>query len=150
MKLSNTNYAETNKIRVKIKEIKGDTILCTHLASGHKTEAYIKPDMNLEIGQIVLLEYRRKGSVGGYIVADTLMEVIYANVLEAQHLISNGLMYTSIIMENTSTKQRIHSVVPSSDKLFGNTNIVITGDKVKLYINNGNIFKLEVCSSSEG
>lgn len=140
MRLTNKDNSDSTLIKVKIREIREDTIICTHLASNYKVKAFIKKDMKLEIGQVVMLEYRQNGSVGGYIVVDDLMDEVEATVLEAQHIISDGTMYTSLILENPETKQRIHSLVPSTNKLFSSTNIIITGDKIKLRINNGNVF----------
>lgn len=142
MRLSNDVNKETNKIKVQIKKICDDTIDCRHITSNFQVRAFITKDMKLEIGQVVLLEYKRSSAGGGYIVIDELMEEIEAKVLEAQHIISDGMMFTSLILENPKTKTRLHSLVPSTNKLFGSTNIIITGDIVKLKINNGNLFSI--------
>jgi len=144
MKLPSDIEGSTNKIKVEILEINGDTIRCKHPTSGYEMQALIKSDMKLQVGQVVVLEYRKDLYNGRYIVFDELMEEIDATVLEAQHIISEGKMYTSLILENSTTKQRLHSLVPSNNTLFGNTSIIITGDKVKLRINNGNLFSIQV------
>lgn len=142
MKSQNNNMQNKNQIKAQIKKILDDMIECTHITSNFKVKAYIKRGMSFEIGQVVLLEYRTSSSGSGYIVLDPLMEEIEATVIEAQHIIDNGMMYTSLIMENPLTKERMHSLVPSTNKLFGNTSIIITGDKVKMRVNNGNLFSI--------
>lgn len=142
---NNQEKQDVNRIKVQINEIKDDIIVCSHITSGYKVKAFIKKDMQLEKNQVVLLEFRRSpsGGGGGYIVVDELMETIDANVLEAQHIISNNMMYTSLILENTKTGKRMHSVVTSSNELFRYTNVIMTGDRVKLRINNGNIVSID-------
>jgi hypothetical protein len=142
MKLTSSKSEETSKIKVQIKEIYDETIVCKHVMSGYRIVAFKKYDWKLEVGQIVLLEYKRSNSGGGYVVVDDLMTEIDANVLEAHHIIADGMLYTSLIMENPETHQRMHSLVPSSNNLFGDTSIIITGDKIKMKINNGNIFSI--------
>lgn len=143
MRMSSELEKSTSKIKVQIKKINDDTVECRHLTSNFQVKAFINKDMKLDVGQVVLLEFRKLGNMSGYIIADELMEEIEANVLEAQHIISNGMMYTSLILENPNNKQRIHSLVPSTNKLFSSTSIIITGDKVKLKINNGNLFSIK-------
>ena len=145
MRLAGTNNSssEVNRIKAQVRKIKGDIIECKHITSNYPVKAFITKDMKFEIGQIVLLEFRRNAGGGGYIVIDDLMEVIKAEVLEAQHIINNGMMYTSLILRNPETNQRMHSLVPNTDKLFGSTSIVITGDVVTLRINNGILFSIE-------
>jgi len=137
------NLKDANRIKVQIKKINDDTIECRHITSNYNIRAFVQKGHNLEIGQVVQLEYRRTSGGGGYIIVDDLMEEIEANVLEAQHIISNGMMYTSLILENPDTKQRIHSLVPSTNKLFSSTSIIITGDIVRMKINNGNLFSIK-------
>lgn len=141
MRINNDNT--NNKIKVQIKKINDDSIECRHITSNYVVKAFITKGMKFEIGQVVQLEYRTNSGGSGYVVVDDLMEEIEANVLEAQHIISNGMMYTSLILENPDNKQRIHSLVPSTNNLFSNTSIIITGDKVKLKINNGNLFSIQ-------
>ena len=141
MRINNDNT--NNKIKVQIKKINDDSIECRHITSNYAVKAFITRGMKFEIGQVVQLEYRTNSGGSGYVVVDDLMEEIEANVLEAQHIISNGMMYTSLILENPDNKQRIHSLVPSTNNLFSNTSIIITGDKVKLKINNGNLFSIQ-------
>ena len=143
MKLASDIEGGTSKLRVKVKEIDGEKIKCNHISSGFEVTAYIKSNTKLEIGQIILIEYRKNLGSGGYVLYDDLMEEINATVLEAQHIISDGMMYTSLILENPTTKQRLHSLVPSNNKLFGNTSIIITGDIVKVRVNNGNLFSIQ-------
>lgn len=142
---ANENMVDTQdqgRIKVQITAIQGDIAQCKHVMSAFTVKAYIRKGMELEIGQIVILEYRRNQNGGGYIIADELIDELEVNVLEAQHIISDGNMYTSLIFENPVTHKRMHSLVPSSNKLFGSTNIIIKGDKIKLKINNGNVFSI--------
>lgn len=139
MRLSST---ETNKIKIQIMKISDDTVEGKHISSNVVVKALITKKMDLEIGQVVLLEFKRNENGGQYIVRDALMEEIDADVLDAQHIISDGVMYTSIIIQNPSTRKRMHSLVPSSNKLFCSTSVIITGDKVKVRINNGSLFSI--------
>lgn len=134
---------EQGRIKVQIIAIQGDTVQCKHLMSSFTVKAYIKKGMNLEIGQIVMLEYRRNQNGGGYIIADELIDILDVIVLDSQHIISDGNMYTSLIFENPINHKRMHSLVPSSNKLFGSTNTIIRGDKVQLKINNGSVFSIK-------
>lgn len=142
---ANENMMEPQerRIRVQITAIQGDIAKCKHIMSAFTVKAYIRKDMKLEEGQVVILEYRRNQNGGGYIIADELIDEIEVNVLDAQHIISDGVMYISLIFENPITHKRMHSLVPSSNKLFGSTNIIIKGDKIKLKINNGNVFSID-------
>lgn len=139
---SNSGDIDNKRMKVQIRKIYDDTIECKHITSNYQVKAFINKDMKFEVGQVVLVEYRRTAGGGGYIVVDDLMEEIEAVVLEAQHIISNNMMFTSLILQNPKTGQRIHSLVPSTNKLFSSTNIIITGDNVKLRINNGNLFSI--------
>ena len=143
MRITADNSKDTNKIKVQIKKITDDMIECRHITSNYSVKAFAAKDMKLEVGQVVMLEYRRNAGGGGYVIIDGLMEELEANVLEAQHIISNGMMYTSLILENPTNKQRIHSLVPSTNKLFSSTSIIITGDVVKMRVNNGNLFSIQ-------
>ena len=140
----NENLVEENqgRLKVQIVAIQGDIAKCKHILSSFSVKAFIKRGMNIEVGQVVILEYRRNQSGGGYIIVDGLMEEIEVNVLDSQHIISDGNMYTSLIFENPVTHKRMHSLVPSSTKLFSSTNIIIKGDTIKLRINNGNVFNI--------
>lgn len=140
----NENLVEENqgRLKVQIVAIQGDIAKCKHILSSFSVKAFIKRGMNIEVGQVVILEYRRNQSGGGYIIVDELMEEIEVNVLDSQHIISDGNMYTSLIFENPVTHKRMHSLVPSSTKLFSSTNIIIKGDTIKLRINNGNVFNI--------
>ena len=134
MKLESDFKDGTNKIRVKVLEISGETLKCRHLTSGFEVTAYLTSNVKIELGQVLLLEFRKTSYNynGGYIVFDTLMEEMDAKVLNAQHIIADGMLYTSLILENVNTKQRLHSLVPSTDKLFSDTSVLIVGDTVKL------------------
>jgi hypothetical protein len=143
MRISSDEARDNSRIKVQIKKISDDILECRHITSNYSIRAFAPKGNRLEVGQVVQLEYRRASGGGGYIVVDELMEEMEANVLEAQHIISNGMMYTSLILENPANKQRIHSLVPSTNKLFSSTNIIITGDKVKMKINNGNLFSIK-------
>lgn len=143
MKMGN-QQAETTRITVRVKEIRDDSIVCNHVSSGYRVKAFINKDTKLVVGQVVLLEYKRGAAGSGYVVVDELMEEVEADVLEAQHIINNGMMYTSLILENPITHRRMHSLVPSNNQLFCSTNVVIAGDHVKLKMNNGNIFSIEI------
>lgn len=133
----------TSIIKVRIVAIKGDTIECAHISSNFKLKAFYKEEMNLEPGQIVLLEYSSYKGVAGYIVVDDLSEVIEANALEVQHIISDGKMYTSLILENPDTKRRIHSLIHNESPLFRYSNTIVRGDKVKIKMNNGEVFNIQ-------
>lgn len=143
MRFNNDTPEQGNKIKVVIKAIKGDIIVCKHLTSGMEVNAYIKQGVHVDIGQEVILEYKKKLYNGGYIIYDTLMEEIEAIVLDAQKIINDGVLYTSLVIENTSNKKRLHSLVDSNDKLFGDTSVIVTGDMVKVKINNGRIFSIQ-------
>lgn len=130
-------------IRVRVNSITGNTIEGTHVMSNFKIKATFKSGMNIEKYQVVLVEYIATDKKNaGYIVIDDLSEEIEANVLEAQHIISDGVMYTSLICEHTVTRARIHSLVPNFSKLFLSTNIIVRGDKVLIKLNNGEIFNI--------
>lgn len=143
MRLSNKNKGTSSIIKVRINAIKGDTIDCSHITSNFKLKAFYKSEMELEVGQIVLLEYSTKGSVAGYIVVDDLTENIEAVALEVQHIISDGKMYTSMIFENPENKRRIHSLIHNESPLFRYTNTIVRGDRVKIKINNGDVFNIQ-------
>lgn len=141
---SNQEKPDVTKIKVQINDIKDDMIYCSHVVSGYKIKAFIKKDMHLEKNQVVLLEFRRGPSGGGgYIVVDELMETVEAEVLGAQHMIANNMMYTSIILQNLQTGKRMHSLVPSNNALFRYTNVIMTGDRVRIKLNNGNIVSID-------
>lgn len=143
MRLSIGNTNESSRMKVQIKKIVGETIECKHITSNYQITAYIKKEMQLSVGQVVMVEFKKLQNGGGYIVVDDLIEEVDAKVLDAQHIISDGMMYTSLILENTDNKKRLHSLVPSNNKLFSSTSIIITGDIVKLKINNGVLFNIE-------
>lgn len=141
------NNKNTEKIKVVVKKVSDDTIMCKHITSNYDIKAYITRNMHIEVGQVILLEYRVNNGGGGYIVADPLVEEVNAKVLEAQHIISDGNLYTSVILENLETHNRIHSMLSDKNELFASTNILITGDTVKMKINNGKLFSIQINNS---
>lgn len=143
MRIAANNGAGSSVIKVQIRKVLDETIECKHITSNFQIKAFYRNDMHLSEGQVVLVEFRKTANGGGYIVIDDLMEEIDAKVLEAQHLIADGLMYTSIIAEILDTRKRMHSLVSSSNKLFSETSIIIKGDTVKLRINNGALFNIK-------
>lgn len=144
---NNEKDSKVTRMKVRIVNIKGDIYICSHVGSNFKVEAKCKTNMNLEIGQIVMLEYNKKYSSSGYIVVDDLSEELEAEVLNAQHIIDGTTMYTSLILRNPKTNRRMHSLISSTNNLFSSsTCTILEGDKVKLKINNGNIFKIHNCS----
>ncbi len=131
------------RMKVRIVNIKDGYYICTHVGSNFKIRVKRKNDMDLEIGQIVLVEYNKKYSNGGYIVVDDLSEECDAEVLEAHHIIDNDLMYTSLIIRNPKTNRRMHSLISNNNSLFSSsTSTILSGDKIRLKINNGDIFKI--------
>lgn len=146
MKLSRND--ENNKpksiIRVCINSINGDILDCTHIISNFRVKAFYKEEMKLEPGQIVVVEYVAKADKGksGYVVIDDLSEEIEARVLDAQHIIYDGIMYTSLVCEHMVTRARIHSLIPNYNRLFLKTNIIVKDDIVVIKINNGEIFNI--------
>ena len=145
MKLISRNNGKSSTIKVQIENISGNKIECIHISSGLKVKAIKREEMNLNVGQVVILEFRGNTKNSGYIVVDDLIEEMDAIVLEAQHIISDGILYTSTILENTITKRRMYSLIPSYEKLFNITNVIIKGDKVKIRVNNGQIFDIINC-----
>lgn len=143
MRITTNDGGDSSRIKVQIKKIVGDTIECKHITSNFQVRAFYRRDMQLVEGQVVLVEFRKSANGGGYVVVDDLMEEIDAKVLEAQHLIADGMMYTSIIVESFDSKKRMHSLVPSSNKLFSETSIIIKDDIVKIRINNGTLFNIK-------
>ena len=143
MRITASNADNGSRIKAVIKKLYGDTVECEHLTSHYKIKAFYKHDMDIVEGQVVLLEFRETHSGSGYIVIDDLMEELDATVLEAQHLIADGMMYTSIIMESVEKKKRMHSLVPSNNKLIAETSIIMKGDMVRIRINNGVLFGIK-------
>lgn len=139
-------------VNIKSDKYKGDTYICTHVGSNFKVQAKCnKKDMGLEIGQIVMIEYDKRYSGGGYVVVDDLSEEMDAEVLYVDHIISEGNMYTSLIIRNPKTNRRMHSLVSNNNKLFSSsTCTIIPGDVIRLKINNGEIFKIHNYSEEAG
>jgi hypothetical protein len=147
------------KIKVKVVSIGDDGHLeCSHVTSRLKYGAICPKHMAVDIGQIVVIEFKSSGfkKIKGtpvessYVVVDTLMDEVTATVLKAQHLVSDGRIYTSIILENIETKKRLHSLIDNTNKLFNDsTSTLIEGDNVKLFINNGEIFKIASLDKNE-
>ena len=143
MKLVARNSGKTSKIMVQIENIQGTKLDCKHITSGFKIKATMKEGMHVEVGQIVVIEFTGNNRNSGYIVVDDLIDELDVTVLEAHHIISDGVMYTSIIFENPITRARMHSLIPSYENLFSATNVIIRGDHVKVKINNGKIFSID-------
>ena len=144
MKLNKSIGSKSSStIRVKVNEIKNGILECTHVVSNIKIKAFYKEEMDIEVGQIVMVEYTSNNKKAGYVVTDDLADNIEAKVLEAQHILANGVLYTSLIIENTENKQRMHSLIPSYNSLFSKTNIIISGDVVNIKVNNGEIFNIK-------
>ena len=134
-----------NLIKVKITNIKGNMLECAQLMSNFKVSAKCPEDMDLEVGQTVMIKMVNNREYKGYIVEDSLTEEVEAEVLDVQHIISDGVMYISLIVMNPVTKKRMHSLVPSTDRLFcKSTNVIIKGDIVTLKINNGVILNIKL------
>lgn len=134
-----TKSAKPAKIKAQIIAFRNGVMECKHIASSYKFEAINPKNIDIEIGQVVLLEY-----VGNnYIVDDGLIEIVNSRVLNAQHIIDNNKMYTSLILENPKTKQRMHSLIPSTNSIFYTTCVILTGDLIRIKINNGNLFSVE-------
>lgn len=145
MRLTSNEVNNSSRIKVQIKKFVGDKVECKHITSSYKIEAFFKQEMDLSEGQVVLVEFRQSRTArgGAYVVIDDLMEEVDAKVLEAQHMIADGLMYTSIIAENPETKKRMHSLVSSSNKLFAETSVIMKGDNVRIRVNNGVLFSIK-------
>lgn len=143
-----------NRVRVRINSIRGNIAECAYITSNYKVKALIRDGMNLEAGQIVLIEYAHKVRGGQYVVVDDLSSIIEAEVLEAHHIISADKMYTSIIVLNKNTNERLHSLIPSIDsvtpqtaRLFSVSKTLVKGDIVKIKVNSGTIFSIKNCST---
>lgn len=143
LKVSSDN-ATNNRIKVQILYFENDMAVCKHVMSTYNTKAYLRKGMKLDIGQIVLIEYRRNSSGGGYIIVDELIEIVKAKVLYVQHIFNEKEIMVSMILEDTVTGERIHSVVSSKDELFYNSNTVIAGDIVQIRKNNGKVFSIKI------
>jgi len=135
---------ENQKIKVQILSIDNDMAICKHVMSSYSAKAYIRKGMKLEIGQIVILEYRRSSIGGGYIIADELVDKIDARVLYVQHIFEDNVVMVSMILEDLSTHNRIHSIVSSANKMFCDANTVVVGDIVTVKKNNGSVFGIEL------
>jgi len=136
---------QSTKLKVRVFKINGDMVECKHEASNRSIKAYAGRLANeLSIGQVIEVTYSLDNDGGGYTVSNSLVEEIEAIILDAQHIIANGIMFTSIIVENPKTHKRLHSLVSSSERMFNNTSILIKGDIVNLRLNNGILFNIEV------
>ena len=133
----------SNKLKVKVVEIDNKTLKCKHLASGYELQAINRNNEPVQVGQTIMVEYRKEVLGGKYVLFDNLMEEMRVKVLDSQHLLSNDRMYVSVIMENEKTKQRIHSLIQSGSDLFASTSIIVTGDILNIKINNGALFSID-------
>lgn len=153
MKLTNKDTSHSSsKIKVRINEIDEEekTVECSHVISGFKIVAFFKDGMKLEVGQIVTLEYRHNQSCSGYIVVDEMIEDIDGEVLETHHIISDGVLYISIIIKSLSTNIRMHYLIASNSvtNIFDSASIIVVGDRVNVKVNNGEIFTIEVSNGN--
>jgi hypothetical protein len=83
-----------------------------------------------------------------YKVSDPLIDTLETVILKSQHIVSDGQLYTSLILENETNKQRLHSLIDHKNRLFNeDTCTLVDGDRVKLTMNNGEIFKIEAIKS---
>lgn len=135
------NNAE--QVKVRIVKISAETIDCRHLSSDLEIKAFYKSGMDLSIGQIVLLRFKRSEAGSAYIVDDPLINYIYGDVLEAHHFIQEDMLFTSVIIQ-VQNKKRMHSLAASNTKIFGETSILVKGDKVKIKQNDGMIFGISI------
>lgn len=142
MKIARGVEKKVTSIKVRILKITDNYVECRHEASGVSIRVIGIDKEDVELGQIIEVEYKNTATGGGYILKDLLMENIQAKVLKAQHIIADNTMYTSLILENAKTQKRMHSLVPNTNKLFSDTSIIITGDTVTLKINNGMLFSI--------
>lgn len=144
-KNSESPNRNSTKIKVRVLRVAGDIVECKHEASNRTVRAFIGEHIReLSPGQIIEVEYSSNNAASGYVVYDDLIEIVEAEVLEAHHIIANGIMYTSIILENSKTHKRLHSLVQSTERMFQDTSILIKGDIVKLRLNNGVLFNVGV------
>ena len=63
-------------------------------------------------------------------------------MLEVQHIIAEGKMFSSVIFEDTATHRRMHSLVSNNNKLFKYSSILIKNDIVTIKLNNGELFQI--------
>lgn len=143
--------SNTKNIKVKVVAKNQDgTLDCSHITSNYKYKVMCKDMQSIEIGQIVMIAQKgtainimKNNERAQYYVVDTMVEKVSATVLNSQHIMSEKVMYTSIILENDVTNKRMHSIIDNTSKLFSEcTSTLIAGDKVELTINNGVIFKI--------
>lgn len=149
MGISSKSNNKNIKVKVVAKNQDG-TIDCSHITSNYKYKALCKDINSVEIGQIVMISQKgtamnimKSNEKAQYSVVDTMVEKVRATVLSSQHIMSEKVMYTSVIFRNIETNKRMHSIIDNTSKLFSEcTSTLITGDNVELTINNGVIFKI--------
>lgn len=106
------------------------------------TMSYNPSSRDISLGQMIEIAYKDTGYVTGYVIVDTLMETVEAQVLEVQHIIAEGKMFSSVIFEDTTNHRRMHSLVSSNNKLFRYSSILIKDDIVTIKLNNGELFQI--------
>lgn len=106
------------------------------------TLSYNPASRDVALGQMIEIAYKSTGYVTGYVIVDTLMETVEAKVLEVQHIIAEGKMFSSVIFEDTATHRRMHSLVSNNNKLFKYSSILIKNDIVTIKLNNGELFQI--------
>lgn len=144
-----TSNTKSIKVKVVAKNQDG-TLDCSHITSNYKYKVLCKDINSVEIGQIVMIAQKgtalnimKSNEKAQYSVTDTMIEKVNATVLSSQHIMSEKVMYTSVIFQNDVTNKRMHSIIDNTNKLFSEcTSTLIAGDKVELTINNGVIFKI--------
>lgn len=143
----------TKSIKVKVVAKNQDgTLDCSHITSNYKYKVQCKDIDSIEIGQIVMIAQKgtamnimKSNEKAQYSVVDTMIEKVSATVLSSQHIMSEKVMYTSVIFKNDITGKRMHSIIDNTNRLFSEcTSTLIAGDKVELTVNNGTIFKIDL------
>jgi len=147
--------ANTKNIKVKVVAKNQDgTIDCAHITSNTKYKVLCDNVNGVELGQIVLIAQKgtamnimKSNNKAQYSVVDTMIEKVNATVLSSQHIMSEKVMYTSVIFQNDDNNKRMHSIIDNTNKLFSEcTSTLIAGDKVELTVNNGVIFRIALLS----
>lgn len=151
-----TSIAEGNmRIKVQIKDIDTATgeYSCNHLSSNRKIVAINPSKFDVEVGQVVMADFQRNNTGGYYIISDPLLEVIEAEIKQAQHIIAPDArqdkmvncgerMYVSLVIEEPKTQQRMLSIIKNTDRLFNQASLIVTGDRVKITMNDDNVYGL--------
>ena len=142
MHLKSKTQPKTFKVRIIDMDRNKKLMTCQHKTGFIVKMSYNPAGTDYAIGQMIEVAYKSNQMVTGYVITDNLIQIVDARVLEAQHIIENEKLYTSVIFEDTRTKKRMHSLVPYSSTIFPQTVILISGDIVKLKLNNGELFEI--------